>query len=106
MTRLLLIATVATALLACRFAAAHDGDHPPLPVKPAEAYAPKMLPDRIILTWADEPTTTQAVTWRTSTAVTKGLAEIAVASAGPEFPKAARQVTAATEPLKTDLSEA
>jgi len=85
---------------------AHDSAHPPAPVKPAEMYAPKVLPDRIILTWADDPATSQAVTWRTSTAVTKGMAEIAVADAGPGFPKTAKQVEAATEPLKTDLSEA
>ena len=86
--------------------AAHDGHHPAVKVQPAETYAPKVLPDRIILTWADDPATTQAVTWRTSTEVTKALAEIAVADAGPDFVKSARQVLATTQPLKTDLSEA
>src|SRR5262245_47031754 len=85
-------------------ATAHDVQ--PVAVKPAETYAPKVLADRIILTWADDPATTQAVTWRTSTAVVKAFAQIAVADAGPGFPKTAREVAAVTEPLKTDLSEA
>lgn len=86
---------------------AHDDhDHLPKKVKPAEAYAPSALPDRIILTWADEPTTSQAVTWRTSTEVRKSLAEIAVAEGGPQFTKDAKPFKATTESLKTDLGEA
>ena len=79
-------------------------DHPPVKVQPAEAYEPTVLPDRIILTWAGDPATTQAVTWRTSTEVKKALAEIAVADGGPGFPKTARQLPAASQALKTDLS--
>jgi len=78
----------------------------PPAAKAAEVYRPTLLPDRIILTWAGDSTTTQAVTWRTSTEVTKGLAEIAVADAGPKFPEKARRVEAATQPLTTDLSTA
>ena len=52
----------------------------PVKVADAEAYKPTLLPDRIILTWTGDPSRTQAVTWRTSTAVAKGLAEIAVAT--------------------------
>src|SRR5215470_1276822 len=86
---------------------AHEGhDHPPAAVKPADAYRPTAMPDRIILTWAGDPATTQAVTWRTSTDVTKALAEIAVAEAGPGFPKTAKQVPAASEALMTDLNTA
>ena len=29
------------------------------------AYRPTHIPDRVILTWASDPTTSQAVTWRT-----------------------------------------
>lgn len=92
--------------LGLRVARAHDGDHPPVAAKPAEVYRPTVLPDRIILTWADDPATTQAVTWRTSTEVTKALAEIAVAEAGPGFPKKATSVPATTELLKSNLSDA
>jgi hypothetical protein len=90
-------------------ATAHDGPdhkHAPRQVKPAEYYAPSPMPDRIILTWIQDPTTTQAVTWRSSTDVEQGVAEIAVADAGPHFPKKARQVMAKAENLKTDINEA
>jgi len=40
-------------------------------VEPAEFARPGVLPDRIILTWASDPATSQAVTWRTSTVVTR-----------------------------------
>src|SRR5262249_8524071 len=83
----------------------HEG-HPPPAAKPAEVYKPTVLPDRIILTWAGDPETTQAVTWRTSVEVSKALAEIAVAEAGPGFPKTAKQVAAVSQSLLTDLSTA
>jgi len=51
-------------------------------------------------------TTSQAVTWRTSTETEKGFAEIAVATHGPEFEKQAVRVEATTAPLKTDLNTA
>jgi 3',5'-cyclic AMP phosphodiesterase CpdA len=86
---------------------AHEGhEHPPRQVKPAEMYAPSPIPDRIVLTWAAEPTTTQSVTWRTSTEITKAVAEIAEATAGPEFSSSPKRVDAKTESLKTDINEA
>jgi len=89
---------------------AHDGDsshsHAVRAVKPAEYYAPTIVPDRIVLTWAGEPTTTQAVTWRTSIEVVDGFAEIAVAGPGPDFVKESKLVQATTSALKTDLSTA
>ena len=90
-------------------AQAHDGDdhsHAPRAVKPAEMYEPSPMPDRIVLTWSGDPTTTQSVTWRTSTEVAKGKAEIATATAGPEFVKTARTVEATSVALKTDLNTA
>lgn len=44
------------------------------------AHAPSPLPERIVLTWSDNPATTQSVTWRTDTSVKKAVAEIAVAN--------------------------
>lgn len=91
-------------------ASAHEGDdgheHAPIAVKPAAMYAPTAMPDRIVLTWKGDPRTTQAVTWRTSVDVPNGLAEIAVAEAGPGFPQKAAQFKAKTEALKTDLNTA
>lgn len=87
-------------------ALAHDGPHkPPQKVADADAHRPTPLPDRIILTWAKDPTTTQSVTWRTDTSVTAGFAEIAPAGDGPLFRQIARRVPAETTPLKTDLNE-
>jgi 3',5'-cyclic AMP phosphodiesterase CpdA len=88
---------------------AHDGpdhEHKPQAANAAEVYKPTVLPDRVILTWSGDPATTQAVTWRTSTDVAKGLAEIAVAEGGPMFTEAATSVAATSQNLTTDLNEA
>lgn len=89
-------------------AISHDGEHPPgvRALKPAEVYAPSLLPDRIILTWAGDPTTTQSVTWRTSTEVATGKAQIAEATPGPEFAKKAKEQIAESVALKSDLNTA
>src|SRR5262245_56337726 len=48
---------------------------------------PTPVPDRIILTWAGDPATSQAVTWRTDTSVAAGkaVAQLALAEGGPGF---------------------
>lgn len=85
---------------------AHEGhDHKPKKVTDEAAYRPTARPDRVILTWVSDPATSQAVTWRTSTEVTKAWAEIAVAEAGPAFAKVAKPVDATTQALKSNLSE-
>ena len=75
-------------------------------VEPAEFARPGILPDRIVLTWASDPATSQAVTWRTSTEVTRGLAEITIASAGPDLESESQQLVAVSQPLTTDLNTA
>ena len=45
------------------------------------AHVPTPLPDRVVLTWNDDPATTQAVTWRTDTSIKLGLAQLAEANA-------------------------
>lgn len=86
---------------------AHDGHHhAPIAVKPEHQYAPTAIPDRIVLTWTGDPTTTQAVTWRTSTDVHAAIAEIAIADGSPTFDAKAQQIAATTQPLKTDINEA
>lgn len=76
------------------------------PVDVADMYKPTAMPDRIVLTWSDDPKTTQSVTWRTSPAVNVAYAEVAVAEAGPTFPEKSMRHRAQTESLKTDLNEA
>jgi phosphodiesterase/alkaline phosphatase D-like protein len=69
-------------------------------------HRPTPVPDRIILTWAGDPTTTQAVTWRTDTSVKKAVAELAEAGDGPDFVKKAVTVQATSETFQSDLNTA
>jgi acid phosphatase type 7 len=46
-------------------------------------FSPSVRPDRIMLTWEGDPATTQTVTWRTDTTVTKPIAELIMADASP-----------------------
>jgi 3',5'-cyclic AMP phosphodiesterase CpdA len=93
--------------------AAHE-DHPhegaaagwqPVAHDAAEAHAPQLLPDRIILTWDGDPATSQAVTWRTDTTVQRAVAEVAVATDHGKALEPAR-VEAVTTLLASDLGEA
>ena len=83
-----------------------SGTPHPIKVQDAKAYAPSPLPDRLILTWAGDPTRSQAVTWRTDTTIAVGLAEIAVAADNTSFTKVSRQLKARTTRLDSDLSHA
>lgn len=67
----------------------------------AETYPPSPRPDRVILTFSGDPTTTQSVTWRTDTAIRSPVAEVAKAGPGPEFVMDAVRIAARTEPLLT-----
>ena len=84
--------------------AAHDSpSHPaPTPYPDAAAYAPRPLPDRVVLTWRGDPATTQAVTWRTDPSVTHAHTEIAVAN---ESGRSLQGIAtpAATTPFTSDL---
>ncbi len=105
MKRMLLTALTGCCLIASPLSA-HDGARATVPVKAADVYRPSAVPDRIILTWAGDPRTTQAVTWRTSTDVKLGIAELALADAGPNFSQQARRTEAQTQVLVTDINEA
>jgi 3',5'-cyclic AMP phosphodiesterase CpdA len=75
-------------------------------VKPDVLHRPSPIPDRIILTWSADPSTTQAVTWRTDKTVAEACAEIAPSTAGPQFLKLAQRIAARTEALKSESYEA
>ena len=66
-------------------------------VPDAVIYRATPVPDRIILTWAGDPATSAAVTWRTDATVPAGVAQIAVAEDGPGFVKKAKVVNASME---------
>lgn len=93
---LVLVSFSALLILANRTAKVPDND----------LHRPSPIPDRVILTWAGDPATTQAVTWRTDTTVERAVAQIAQAGDGPSFAKDAKEVDATTEKVKTDLNEA
>lgn len=52
----------------------------PLPLPHSSRAAPEGQPDRIALTWSEDPTTTLSVAWRTDASVRQGVAEIVPAS--------------------------
>ncbi len=59
--------------------------------------APSPDPDRIVLTWNDDPVNSAAVTWRTDTSIRSGYAEIAQAMPAPRFDSGARRIRAVTQ---------
>lgn len=72
----------------------------------ANPYPPTPTPDRIIMTWKSDPSSSQAVTWRTDTTVHKALAQIAPASPSPDFTLHASNWPAATELLELGAATA
>ncbi|MBL9204068.1 MAG: fibronectin type III domain-containing protein [Opitutaceae bacterium] len=72
---------LAVVLLSAGRSFAHDGHPAPIrAVPPADLHRATLIPDRIVLTWTGDPATTQAVTWRSSTEVTRGVAQLGLAS--------------------------
>ena len=61
--------------------------------------------ERIILTWSDNPATSQAVTWRTGAGSTQALAQIAQAKASPDFSKNVRTIPASTNRLQLETGK-
>lgn len=62
---------------------------------------PTPYPDRIVLTWENDPSSSLSVTWRTDTTVASAKAQIAPARAEPSFYTEARTIEADTERLHT-----
>lgn len=100
--------SVLCGLLGAGVLAHGHGDHDgwlPQPYAPSAAHAPRPLPDRIILTWSDDPATTQSVTWRTDVSVKHGYVEYAVANDNGRALQPVR-VAAGTSAFRSDLNEA
>ena len=58
--------------------------------------------DQVVLTWSGDPRTTQAIQWRTSTRIKRGMVRYQPRSTGPTLePNSARTKRATTEPLAT-----
>lgn len=62
-------------------------------------------PERIILTWMNDPATSQSVTWRTGLEVANPIAQIAVATENSSPKKNPRTVDATSEFVKIDSSK-
>ena len=69
------------------------------------AHLPTPLPDRVVLTWNDNPATTQSVNWRTDISVKKGFAQLAIANANGRTLKPIK-FNAETVYFKSDINEA
>ncbi len=81
---------------------AHESDA--VPKYSAEtAHAPKPMPDRIVLTWEDNPATTQSVTWRTDASIVHARAQVAPSNANGRALQPI-DVTAVTTPFQSDLN--
>jgi len=71
---------------------------------PAPGQEAGLFPDRIVLTWAGDPATTQDVTWRTLPGSEDAFGEIALADEGPQSAEAMR-VAAVSQSLETDQGD-
>jgi 3',5'-cyclic AMP phosphodiesterase CpdA len=71
----------------------------------SEVHAARPWPDRIVLTWDADPSTSQAVTWRTDTSVAKAWLELSLATAHASELQPGRHA-AVTTPFRSDLGEA
>lgn len=72
----------------------------------AQDFLPSTFPDRIILTWSDNPMTTQSVTWRTSADVSNSKAQFILAPNTPIYLEEVETLNAKTESLDVDSVQA
>lgn len=96
-----LFSFAATALLAASHcpAMAQQGAAQPVPRSVGLPYAPRNLPDRIVLTPGADPAHEMAVAFRTDTAQTSSEAQIAIAVDGPTLEEKAWTVTGTSRPV-------
>jgi len=77
---------------------------PAILLRGGETDSSASTPSRIILTWAGDPSRTQAVTWRTESPVLSPQAQIAKLDPDPAFEKTAATVTGTTLGFKYDFA--
>lgn len=92
-----------TALAHDRTHAPHERTYQDMYPEPTVPHATD-VPDRILVTWKQDPATSFSVTWR-SLAAESAVAEIAVAQRGPEFNTDIERVEAETSGLETHLGD-
>ena len=85
---------------------AHEDDiQKPVEVTHKQRYAATAMPDRILLSWQDDPATSFSVTWRTDTTIDTGLGEIAIATDGPKFTSKKKVVEATRMTYNPEFGE-
>ncbi|RFA28024.1 hypothetical protein CAI21_13810 [Alkalilimnicola ehrlichii] len=95
--RTALLASIGFALCASANVYAHSDHERNTLVPPGYThYAPSPVPDRVVLTFAGDPATSAAVSWRTDTAVENPRAQIAPALDGPALHQVEQTVAAAS----------
>ncbi|MEB2781582.1 metallophosphoesterase family protein [Algoriphagus sp. C2-6-M1] len=72
----------------------------------AQKFLPTEFPDRVVLTWSDDPMTTQTVTWRTSADVKDSKAQFILAPNTPIYLDSVKTFEAKTEFLDVDSVQA
>ncbi|WP_339756579.1 metallophosphoesterase family protein [Algoriphagus aquimarinus] len=72
----------------------------------AQKFLPSAFPDRIVLSWSDNPMTTQSVTWRTSKEVTTSKAQVILAPNTPIYLESVETIDAKMEVLDVDSVQA
>jgi len=78
----------------------------PIPRSPGLPYAPRNLPDRIVLTPGADPSREMAVAFRTDTAQASAEAQIAVSVDGPTLEEKARIVTGTSRKVDSSYGPA
>ncbi|AMU87514.1 hydrolase [Sphingopyxis macrogoltabida] len=81
-------------------------DGAPIPRSAGLPYAPKNLPDRIVLTPGSDPAREMAVAFRTDTAQAESRAQIAVSVDGPTLEEKARLVGGKSMPVDSSYGRA
>src|SRR5690606_17544957 len=66
----------------------------------AQTYLPSNYPDRITLSITAQPSTSQAISWRTNSTVSNGFAQIKAEDSSSDMEKGMRQVPAAVHHLQ------
>lgn len=97
--RIALLPLAAGLALSVTLAAHAEEEGGPIPRSPGLPYAPKNLPDRIVLTPGADPAREMAVAYRTDTALAESQAQLAVSVDGPTLEEKAQLITGIAMPV-------
>lgn len=100
-----LLLTTAPFVAGSMAAAAQEASGP-VPRSPGLPYAPRNLPDRVVLTPGADPAREMAVAFRTDTAQTVSQAQLAVSVDGPTLEEKAQLIAGTTMPVDSSYGPA